>query len=394
MYPEGQLSPSVPNSPRYTLPPITSPTSRQNMHPPQPQFNQNNIHHRPMDREPDQPNLYKQHTPQFAASSSVSSTFVQMLAYNNTHPTYTSTVQNTYSYHPYHEYPSYGAPHETSHQVGENEKAHVAAPWPAQYRTNSSSNNVVYGQPSSVSISTRSPIQIATPEEIHQYTYTNLPKENNSRNSSNTRWQEGEIVQVTENARTKKEREYNERVQEIEREFMENKRMKRWKKSRKNSMRCTMARDYALFDERLAALEDNRVLMIKNAQLMMDYQVKCVDKQHDTDWRTLEKESMAEKRELQRAMYVMLEEKRKKLKEDKDGELGSSKELAYSTHHTRNRKRMMRKRGNPLLKLDSIPPTKTGNYTSKRRYAAEHILFNIVITANSSAPDLKKERKT
>ncbi|KAI9032706.1 hypothetical protein CLU79DRAFT_159267 [Phycomyces nitens] len=239
MYPERQLSPSIPNSPRYTLPPITSPHSRQNMHPPQSPFNPNNIHRRPMDREPDPASLYKQHTPQFSSTSSESSTFVQMLAYNNshqnnrgektghtkppafnTHPPpssiqYASTVQNTYSYHPYHECSSY-ATHETTKQAGESEKAHVATPWPPQYRT----NNTAFEQPSSVSISTRSPTQTVTPEEGQQYGYSNInhyPRDN--------RWQEGEIIQATENTRTKKEREYNERVQEIEREFMENRRI-------------------------------------------------------------------------------------------------------------------------------------------------------------------------
>ncbi|KAI7865804.1 hypothetical protein BDF14DRAFT_972875 [Spinellus fusiger] len=105
--------------------------------------------------------------------------------------------------------------------------------------------------------------------------------------------------------------------------------------------------------------------MIKSAQLLMEYQLKCADQQYESDWRLLEKETMAEKHGLMKDMYLVLEEKRKGLKKDKDGEVGIAKGTPFSTRRAGNRKRHVLQRTLPCLKPEMM--------TSRRRYAIDRM---------------------
>lgn len=111
---------------------------------------------------------------------------------------------------------------------------------------------------------------------------------------------------------------------------------------------------YSTYVECIADLEEKRRKTIDDARLMMIYQISCVDQAFQLKAKVVQEESLAEKRELQQSMFMVLEEKRKKLKQDKDDE-GD-----FSIHETRNRRRLLRKKGEPTT-------------TTKRKQ--DHILF-------------------
>lgn len=125
-----------------------------------------------------------------------------------------------------------------------------------------------------------------------------------------------------------------------------------------------------MYDDHIADLEEKRRKMIHDARLMMIYQISSVDQEFNLNSKIVQKESLAERRELQNAMFTVIEEKRKKLKEDKDGE----GELGLSTHHTRNKQRLLRKRGEILDGyLTQQQPLSSPVISQKRKQ--DHILF-------------------
>ncbi|KAI7902336.1 uncharacterized protein BX663DRAFT_72744 [Cokeromyces recurvatus] len=177
---------------------------------------------------------------------------------------------------------------------------------------------------------------------------------------------------VVNNPTLKKKREFDERMQNINREFLENKEVLYEEKLKQlqDELKAVEKGRHELYEELLADLEEQRKKMIDDARLMMIYQISCVDKQFYLDSKIVQEESMAERRELQNAMFLVIDEKRRKLKEDKDGE----GEIGLSTHQTRNRKRMLRKRGD----FETLVNNRQTNNKQKRKQ--DHILFNIFIT--------------
>ena len=128
--------------------------------------------------------------------------------------------------------------------------------------------------------------------------------------------------------------------------------------------------NHEMYDDHIADLEEKRRKMIHDARLMMIYQISSVDQEFNLNSKIVQKESLAERRELQNAMFTVIEEKRKKLKEDKDGE----GELGLSTHHTRNKQRLLRKRGEILDGyLTQQQPLSSPVISQKRKQ--DHILF-------------------
>lgn len=101
---------------------------------------------------------------------------------------------------------------------------------------------------------------------------------------------------------------------------------------------------HEMFDTSIADLDEKRRETIHDAKLMMIYQISSVDKQYQNNYKKVHEESMAEQKEIQNALFSMIEEKRKKLKLDKDGE-GD----LIPPHQTRHRKRLQRKRTDDLI---------------------------------------------
>lgn len=95
--------------------------------------------------------------------------------------------------------------------------------------------------------------------------------------------------------------------------------------------------NHEIFDEYLQDLEEERRKSIDDARLMMIYQISTVDHQFQMNSKIVHEESMAERREIQNAMFTVIEEKRRKLKQDKDGEFDTN-------HQTRNNRMLLRKK--------------------------------------------------
>jgi hypothetical protein len=81
---------------------------------------------------------------------------------------------------------------------------------------------------------------------------------------------------------------------------------------------------------------------------MMIYQISTVDRQFQLNSKIVQEESMAETREIQNAMFSVIEEKRRKLKQDKDGEFDTA-------HQTRNNRMLLRKKQKTKKKNEYVP---------------------------------------
>lgn len=114
----------------------------------------------------------------------------------------------------------------------------------------------------------------------------------------------------------------------------------------------------------MADLEQKRRETIHNARLMMIYQISSVDKECNLTFKKVQDESLAEQKEIQNALFSMIEEKRKRLKEEKDGEF---LEVGQQPHQTRNRQRLQRKKRGELENLVGSPHYHTPPTSSKKK---------------------------
>ncbi|KAI9484250.1 MAG: hypothetical protein EXX96DRAFT_561518 [Benjaminiella poitrasii] len=173
-----------------------------------------------------------------------------------------------------------------------------------------------------------------------------------------------EDMPIVNNPTLKKKKDMDERMQNINREFLENNEMLYEEKIKQlqDELKAVEKGRHEIYEELISDLEEKRKKTIDDARSMMIYQILCVDKQFYLDSKIVQEESMAERRELQNAMFLVIDEKRRKLKEDKDGE----GEVGMSAHQTRNRKRMLRKRGD-FESIIGNRHTSTNNSKQKRK---------------------------
>ncbi|KAF7725775.1 hypothetical protein EC973_009392 [Apophysomyces ossiformis] len=136
-------------------------------------------------------------------------------------------------------------------------------------------------------------------------------------------WLEEKEKRTLEIERSSRLQDYNEQLQMIDHEFMDNREIVYSKKMKQlqEELQAVEEGHHIVFDECLADLDRERVEMIENAKLMMEYQLKQVDETYAKDTKKIEDDWQAEKHDMQVAMFSMLEEKRRQLKDDKDGEL-------------------------------------------------------------------------
>jgi hypothetical protein len=97
---------------------------------------------------------------------------------------------------------------------------------------------------------------------------------------------------------------------------------------------------------------------------MMIYQISTVDHEFQLNSKIVQDESMAERREIQNAMFTVIEEKRRKLKQDKDGEFDTA-------HQTRNNRMLLRKKQKPTKKKNEYvaynPPPALPTITTEKK---------------------------
>lgn len=131
---------------------------------------------------------------------------------------------------------------------------------------------------------------------------------------------------------------------------------------------CVCVGHHESFHSSIIDLENTRRETIHNARLMMFYQISSVDEQCKLNSRKVHEESILERKGIQNALFSIIEEKRRKLKQDKDGEGDPNNSC---NHQTRNRKRLTRKRGDLDSYHASVP------HSTNQKKKQDHILFYI-----------------
>ncbi|KAL4214192.1 Sin3 histone deacetylase corepressor complex component SDS3 [Rhizopus azygosporus] len=152
----------------------------------------------------------------------------------------------------------------------------------------------------------------------------------------------------------KKDRLYNEKLSAIDKEL---------KEARKDV--------HATYLDGLRDLENMRRKMIDDGQLFREYQKQVTDHQFQLEIYQAEEEYLLETQEIREKLFSVLEEKRRKLKEDKD-----NCDLAYDAvldSQSRLHKRNLRKRGTENME----------NKANKRKQMND-ILFIITILTFSN----------
>ncbi|KAH8549199.1 Sds3-like-domain-containing protein [Umbelopsis sp. PMI_123] len=190
-------------------------------------------------------------------------------------------------------------------------------------------------------------------------------------------WAEGDSM---ENGRDRRKREYTDRVVNINSDFMDNYEAIYQEKlnALQEDLLAIQQESHPSLRECIADLEKVRQQVIHQARLIMEYHITCTDEQFQTEISSLEDDYTAEKQGMRDMMLNALEEKRKKLRDEKDNENDIANDIFFSTHQTRNRKRIMRKRGG-ILDAESLAhyrsPNSVVNAVAKRRHATDHILL-------------------
>ncbi|KAJ3212213.1 hypothetical protein HDU82_003184 [Entophlyctis luteolus] len=124
----------------------------------------------------------------------------------------------------------------------------------------------------------------------------------------------------------KRHREFMDRVELIGREFAESKERIYFEKlaAFKQELRDVQddqqqhAGTHQEFEERIALLEFERKAAIRKAELFRNYQLECANVIYQVEKEAYDQEYLAEKQGLREKILQQLEDRRKKLKEDRD----------------------------------------------------------------------------
>ncbi|KAL1933924.1 hypothetical protein VTP01DRAFT_8014 [Rhizomucor pusillus] len=158
-------------------------------------------------------------------------------------------------------------------------------------------------------------------------------------------WFEGQSDGAAESRRAKKRKEYTARIERINAAFMDSRECLYAEKVAEIQEEVKKVHDgtHVAFLEGVAELENIRIKTIEEGRLFRDYQDSVTDRQFNQEIALAEEEYMNEKRGVREKLFATLEEKRRKLKEDKD-----NCELSYDIlmeSQARILKRNLRRRG-------------------------------------------------
>ncbi|KAI8092466.1 Sds3-like-domain-containing protein [Halteromyces radiatus] len=150
---------------------------------------------------------------------------------------------------------------------------------------------------------------------------------------------------ATDNKRVKRRKELNQRIEYLNNDFIQNKERIFSEKllATQNEISQAHNNTHRQYKEGLILLESIRQKTIEDGRLLRDYQTQVTDKQFTLEIHRAEEEYLAEKHEVREKLFAVLEEKRRRLKEEKD-----NCDLAYDVvmeSQTRMNKRSLRKRG-------------------------------------------------
>ncbi|KAJ3138791.1 hypothetical protein HK100_012251 [Physocladia obscura] len=140
----------------------------------------------------------------------------------------------------------------------------------------------------------------------------------------------------------KRHREFVERVELIGRDFAENKERIYFEKlaAFKQELRDVQDGTHHEFGERVALLEFERKAAIRKAELFRNYQLECANAMYQAEKEAYDQEYLLEKQGLREKILSQLEDRRKKLKEDRDyfdasNEVSDSNKAIYTRKTTR-----------------------------------------------------------
>ncbi|CAO3614195.1 unnamed protein product [Cunninghamella echinulata] len=169
---------------------------------------------------------------------------------------------------------------------------------------------------------------------------------------------------ASDNRRVKRRKELNQRIELLNNDFLQNKERIFTEKLLMIQNEINQAHNFThrKYKEGLLLLESIRQKAINDSRLFRDYQTEVTDRQFTLEIHQAEEEYMAEKHEVREKLFAVLEEKRRKLKEDKDN-CDLSYDVVLETQ-TRMNKRSLRKRG-----MDN------GDNKTNRRKQVSDILF-------------------
>ncbi|KAJ3231885.1 hypothetical protein HDU81_003450 [Chytriomyces hyalinus] len=118
----------------------------------------------------------------------------------------------------------------------------------------------------------------------------------------------------------KRTKDFTDRIDLIGREFQEGKERIYFEKlaAFKQELRDVQDGTHQEFEERVALLEFERKAAIKRAELLRNYQLECANSMYQAEKEAYDQEYLAEKQGLRDKILHQLEERRKKLKEDRE----------------------------------------------------------------------------
>ncbi|OZJ02893.1 hypothetical protein BZG36_03808 [Bifiguratus adelaidae] len=127
-------------------------------------------------------------------------------------------------------------------------------------------------------------------------------------------------VERVESKRERKHRDIADRMQRLDQEFMENRERLFIEKMHaiREEMRAVQEGTHPEFWERLMDIQQSQEDMIFSAQLFRDYQIERIETEYEQERAAAEDDYKAEKRGLRDKMIGDIEERRRRLKEEKD----------------------------------------------------------------------------
>ncbi|KAI8967576.1 Sds3-like-domain-containing protein [Mycotypha africana] len=183
--------------------------------------------------------------------------------------------------------------------------------------------SVIHAPPPPPSMKEKEAIE---PDSRQINTNTTSTTTNNNKKSKRRKEMTKYMESLNQNFLKNKERIYLERLESIRQEMLS---------ARKDQ--------HIVYKECLRDLEQMRQKMIDEFSLFKEYQIEVTDRQFKLEIYQADEEYTAEKQEVREKLYNMLEEKRRKLKEEKDN-CDLTYDIMMETQ-ARMHKRNLRKRG-------------------------------------------------
>ncbi|ORX58829.1 hypothetical protein DM01DRAFT_1333451 [Hesseltinella vesiculosa] len=187
---------------------------------------------------------------------------------------------------------------------------------------------------------------------------------------------------AADNRRLKRRKDLNQRVEFLNNEFLKHKERLFGEKLMMIQTEIDQALNdtHTKYQEGLLMLETIRQKSMTDSRMFRDYQKSVTDKQFLLEIRQAEEEYLTEKHEIREKLFAVLEDKRRKLKEDKDN-YDLTFDVMMETQ-ARSNKRSLRKRGMEHL-FDDLQAMRCGitshQKTNDFKHTQEKVIFSFTL---------------